>query len=81
MAQDDAMEKGRVVLTEEELLAIVGGTSEGGDYELDPNDPNFYTKQLDMLCEPKSEKECRQPLCQWRGGTQGCVGFQHWRGL
>ena len=80
MAQDDAMEKGKVVLSEEDLLAIVGGTS-GGDYELDPNDPNFYTKQLDMYCQPRSEKECRQPLCQWRGGTQGCVGFQHWKGL
>ena len=81
MAQDDAKEKGRVVLTEEELLAIVGGNDDEGAWELDPNDPNFYTKQLDMLCQAKSKEECSKPLCEWRGGTQGCVGFQNWRGL
>ena len=78
MAQDDAKGKGRVVLTEEELLAVFGGNEEYNPYgEWDDNDPKRYWYQLSQYCGTKeTQGECRPPLCFWRG-TDGCVGYIH----
>ena len=78
MAQDDAKGKGRVVLTEEELLAVFGGNEEYNPYgEWDDDDPKRYINQLNQYCGTKETPgECRPPLCQWVW-TNKCRGLAH----
>ena len=79
MSQEDAKKEGKVILSEEELLAIFGGTEE--EYnpygEWDDDDPKRYWYQLSQYCGTKETAgECRPPLCFWRG-MDGCVGYIH----
>ena len=78
MAQEDAKKEEKVILSEEELLAIFGGTEEYNPYgEWDDDDPMRYVKQLDQYCGTKeTPSECRPPLCQWVW-TDMCVGLRH----
>ena len=77
MSQDEAKKTEKVILSEEELLAVIGGSEGLNPYgEWDDDDPNRYVKQLNQYCGTKETAgQCRPPLCQWVGTR--CWGMAH----
>jgi hypothetical protein len=70
MEDKNIKEAGKVVLTDEELMEIVGGT---GD-----QDGTLYTKggRVDVFCRQfETIEECRsRPFCQWYDyGSKVCA--------